>query len=175
MRRFILVALTLSAAAPLPSQQVVRWQSAGFSYQGKVEAVATNGQVTVNRGSDALVLLSPDTLPSLAVRHGGKRSRGNNALIGMAIGAVIGGAAGFASGDDECGTGLFGCLFTYTAEQKAGMLAATGGLLGLLIGAVVVPAARWVPWEKGAIVARVHPVGGFNAAGEPKLGLQISF
>lgn len=175
MRRFILIALTLLAAAPLSSQQVVRWQSAGVTVQGTVESIAPSGVVTVNTGTDARVLLSPDTLPSLAIRHGGKLTRGTNALIGLAVGAIAGGAIGFASGDDECGPGMFGCLFTFTAEQKAGMGAATGGLLGVLIGAVAVPAARWVPWRPSESVAWIRPIGGVNGAGHPKLGLKISF
>lgn len=174
MRRFILIALTLSTAAPLSSQQVVRWQSAGYTVQGKVESIAPSGLLTVNAGSDVLVLVSPDTVPSLSVRKGGSLSRGTNAGIGAVIGSGVGLMLGVMASGHSCNPTEW-CLEIISPAEATMALAAMGAVAGAIIGAIVVPAARWVPWQPSGTVARIRPIGGVNAAGDPKLGLKISF
>jgi hypothetical protein len=65
--------------------------------------------------------------------------RGQGALegfvIGLAGGALIGGAIGFASGEDDCANEGH-CWFTLTARDKAGVLGTLLGLLGGGIGGI---------------------------------------
>jgi len=75
-------------------------------------------------------------LARLQVQVQGSR-RGQGALIGLGVGAVLGAMIGFADGDDSGG------MLSFTAEEKAGMLAIALAPVGAIIGAVAAPGAQW--------------------------------
>ena len=70
--------------------------------------------------------------------------KGSGALIGLGVGAVLGAAIGFASGDDPPG------IVSFSAGAKAGMGAIVFGPLGAIIGAIGAPGEQWqaVPPDK---------------------------
>ena len=91
-----------------------------------------------------------DPAASAIEYRNGNRTKWGSAGIGLMVGATIGGVAGLASGDDVCEPGWFGCLFAYTAGEKAVMGIMGGGLLGALVGVVAIPASRWIPLRTDA-------------------------
>lgn len=161
----------LPAQSPdrLPAGTVVRWQDGTATRFGHLMATSpADGPLTVRaRGERVDRQLGLDT-PGLEfqVRKGRK---GRSALIGLGVGAVVGVLAGFAAGDDKCGEGLFGCLFTFTAEQKAGMLGAGLGGIGALVGAISAPGARWeAPGGGSPRRIALH-------LGRDRIGLRVGF
>lgn len=95
----------------------------------------TGGQVqleVVDEGGRAdTSLVSLETV-ALVERSTGRRGRAGAGMgIGAAIGLVVGGAAGFASGDDPPG------FFQLTAGEKALMGSLAGAGLGLVVGGIV--------------------------------------
>jgi len=93
---------------------------------------------------DTLVLESAwfplSDVTQLKVHQGRKSVTGWGGLVGLLGGALTGAIVGYSQGDDHG-------LVAWTAEQKAGLLAAVfggvGGLGGLLIGALI----RTDKWE----------------------------
>ncbi len=135
--------ITAQATDGLPAGTPVRWRDGRILRVGRLVAPSVIGESLVVRTGGAPVSrqLSWD---SPGLEYQSRRSRkGRGALIGLGIGAVAGVAIGFIAGDDRCGEGLFGCLFTFTAEQKAGMLGAGLGGVGALVGAFSAPGAQW--------------------------------
>jgi len=70
--------------------------------------------------------------------------KGRGALIGLAAGAGLGVIMGYASGDDPPPSGWISLSPTFTAEQKAVLLATLLGVTGALVGALVSPGSCWV-------------------------------
>jgi hypothetical protein len=167
--RASVMSVALSIVAVPLTAQAVRWTSQGIRYQAETVATDSAGRLVVTSSkSTPHFTIDPDTIPSLQRRVGGKHSRGQNALKWGLIGAAVGVVGGFASGDDPQGS-----WFAWTAEQKAAVGAATLGPIGAVIG-LILPAARWIPYA-GKQTARVQPVGGVHANGDPRLGVRIAF
>lgn len=142
--------ISAQAMDGLPAGTPVRWRDGTHIRVGRLVAPWVPGESPEVRTGAARVsrLLSWD---SPGLEYQSRRSRkGRGALIGLGVGAVAGVAIGFAAGDDRCGAGLFGCLFTFTAEQKAAMLGVGLGGIGAIIGSVSAPGAQWTSAGGGA-------------------------
>ncbi len=145
MTTLVLIVLTTSTAglhAQVQSGRVVRWQSDYVTRRAVFKEALPGGRILVNLADSAIVL---DPAATEIEYRNGSRTKWGSAGIGLAVGGLIGAAAGFASGDDECSPGWFGCLFAYTAGEKAGAGAVAGGFLGGLVGLVFIPASKWIP------------------------------
>ena len=113
----------------------------------------------------------------LELSTGQHRSVLKGCLIGLVVGSVVGGGAGYLSGDDpppqcECEFIFCFCTPSTTAGQKAAWGAAGGGLLGAGIGALVGTAThdRWVAFPVNAL--RAQPIVA-SAAGIVRLGWRL--
>jgi hypothetical protein len=164
------VAVTAQGAPTLEVGTLVKWTDNGRMHRGHVFDIDEAAGVLIVGGAaeDDMERVSLSAL-GLAMRtQRGRRWTGFG--IGLGAGAVVGAALGFASGDDECGEGLFGCLFVMSAGEKAVLGGATLGLLGGLLGAVVAPGEKWTPLGASAAAS------GLSAVIEPnRLGLSLSF
>jgi len=93
-------------------------------------------RLIAQKDSDSLVVQRPDIV-ALA-RSAGRHSRGHGAAIGALIGFAVGGVLGLAGGDDPSSN-----FFAMTAGEKALAGGVAGGLVGALVGALVKPAEKW--------------------------------
>jgi hypothetical protein len=82
--------------------------------------------------------------------------RGQGALIGLGVGAIVGAMIGFADGDDPAG------FMSFSAEAKAGMLAIVFAPVGAMIGALAAPGEQWDSVSAGDVRLGFHrgPDGG---------------
>lgn len=149
----LLIVLVACAALParllaqsperFPAGTVVRWHEGRTTRVGRlVVTPSADAPLAVRaRGEHVDRELAWDT-PGLEYQSR-KSRKGRGTLIGLGVGAAVGVMAGFVSGDDPCDHRLFGCLFAFTAEQKAAMFGVSLGGIGALIGAIAAPGARW--------------------------------
>jgi len=149
----VLLAIPIAARAQTNGDSAVR---VGQRVRLKIEGETIpwrHGNVT-SISADTIWLASqyratPLAVPRRSIRQlevsQGSRSHFLQGLaIGLAGGALIGGAIGFASGDDPPCEGFF--CFRYSAEEKAGAGALIGGVLGAALGGVVGAATKSERW-----------------------------
>jgi hypothetical protein len=172
MIRLLLFALGISllsgrdAAAQerLPLAPGDRVRVAGPVHSGTYTVLAVEADdIVVRDNSDAAELrIATASLESLDLRR--RRSRGQGAWRGAAIGLVAGAGigvfAGIADGDDT------NCIICWSKEEKAVMGAITLGGTGALAGALIGRAAPGGYWQRVSLPARVgvRPLGGGRAA-----------
>lgn len=171
MRPLLIVAALSLIVLPLTAQQDIRWSSGGIRYRAKTVATDSSGQLVIAPAwTPSPMTINPDTIPGLLRRVGGARTTGQNVLLGALIGGGIGAILGFVSGDDNPYS-----FFAMTAAQKAGMLGASGAVLGAIGGAIFSTPALWIPYGRTTAALRITPVGGVNPNGDPRLGVRIAF
>ena len=166
------LALGLSLPAAILAQSpttgsAIRWRQGLTLYQGELAEVAPDGQLIVRLTDASTATVDPRTL--FVEYRTGHRTKWGNAGVGLIVGAALGGFAGLASGDDECGPGSGWCILAYTAEEKGAMGGATGALVGAIIGAIVIPARRWaavIPGDGSQVALHIAP---------GRVGLQLTF
>ncbi len=164
MTTLVLLVLTTTSSglhAQAKSGQVVRWRVDYVTRRAVFREVLPGGRILVSMADSAIVL---DPAATEIEYRNGSRTKWGSAGIGLAVGGLIGATAGFASGDDECSPGWFGCLFAYTAGEKAGAGAVAGGFLGGLVGLVFIPASKWIPLRtdagpSAALLVEPHRLG----------------
>lgn len=127
-----------SPDGPCPSG-VVRWDAGDRQLEGTLlEPPEAGKPLRVKRAGIEQPIELSSTTDGLACRLRDS-AKGNGALIGLAVGAGLGGFIGLVSGDDDR------CVVCFTAAEKAGVLGLTMGLTGALIGTIASHGATWVP------------------------------
>jgi hypothetical protein len=165
----VLTAMIISFATSLGAQvrtgQQVRWVAAEGVQRALFREFAPAGRVIVDTPDSAVVL---DPAASAIEYRNGNRTKWGSAAIGMLVGGTIGAVAGLAEGDDECRPGSW-CIMMFSAGEKATMGFIGGGLLGALVGAVAIPAGRWIPLRTDAS----HRIALLATPG--RIGARVSF
>jgi hypothetical protein len=131
--------------------------------EGDVTAIAGDTIVVGNANAARVCprwTYSRDVVAELRVARGDRGSRVKHALVGFAIGAVAGGALGYAAvGTDDC-TGECDLDGLLTAAATIG-LGTVGGLTGTIIGALMPAGPKWlavpVPGPIRVAGVRVQP------------------
>jgi hypothetical protein len=124
---------------------------AGDELIGTVDTVRNDTLVVLAGDPSVLWIVPFPSIAKLEVSSGKRSHAGRGAGIGFLAGLVIGGAIGYASGDENCGGSGWGSL----CIEKSELAVAAGlgfGLVGIGIGALVgsgFEAERWayVPLE----------------------------
>lgn len=145
----MLVPASGAGAQTIPSGAAVRWSDGATVVKARVHESAPGGKLIVQLPDGAVMSMDPRTTP-MEYRTSG-RTKWGNAGIGFGVGAGIGAMVGLLSGDDECGSGSFGCVLAFTAGQKAVSAGIGFGLLGAAIGALAIPAGKWVQVSPGSV------------------------
>ena len=113
---------------------------------------------------DEVVLLQSDhdgapaslSVPRAAIakleRMAGRRSRARYAGIGALLGFGVGGLAGLASA--SCEPNEFFCSTGLAALGGAGF----GAIVGAVAGAIIPPAARWIPIDDASLAGALRPL-----------------
>ena len=180
MSIFTRVAITLVLSYPhlVPAQPALPL--------ARVHVVAPTAEVTgelLDLTADSLVVRGPAGESRLArrdlvraeVQDGTRGHKLAGFTMGTMIGAGGGALLGYASGDDACPAAkqsqFFGCLYRFTARDKAAVgaivLGAVGGVTGLIAGAQTMT-EHWIPLDKASPTVRPLVTGS-------RLGVSLGF
>jgi hypothetical protein len=145
------------------------WQVTGTVVEARGDSLVVKSDLT-----GAPLVLNRLHIGGLEIRDGERRHALKGLTLGLLAGAGTGAIIGFADGDDTCPSepGGFGCWFSMSAPEKAGVLGIVFGGLGAVVGAVtgyLVKSDNWVAADANKV--NVSPIIG----GAGRVGVSLQF